>query len=118
MQTSAATLHHRTLTAALSVDTGIVLSTSCLHALVVWSRQPFTLQGAGLGALLRSACTAATHCPPSLQLKTATLCHAEPELQPEHMLYWVQQVALANGDQTANAELEDGMAQPVKRQKT
>ena len=33
------------------------------------------------------------------------------------MLYWVQQVALAYGDQTANAELEDGMAQPMKRQK-
>ena len=33
------------------------------------------------------------------------------------MLYWVQQVALAKGDQTVNAELEDGMAQRVKRQK-
>lgn len=74
-------------------------------------------QEAGLGALLSSACTAATHCPPSLQPKTTTLCDVESELQPEHMLYWVQQVALAKGDQNANAELEAGMAQQVKRQK-
>lgn len=76
-----------------------------------------TLQEAGLGALLSSACTAATHCPPSLQPKTTTLCDVESELQPEHMLYWVQQVALAKEDQNANAELEAGMAQQVKRQK-
>ena len=75
------------------------------------------MQEAGLGALLSSACTAATHCPPSLQPKTTTLCDAEPQLQPEHMLYWVQQVALAKGDQTANTELEDGRALQVKRPK-